>query len=98
MINISLLSSGALLIQRDAAEILIDRSAIAQALGPIVRELIDSGTAIGLARKDGYESGLLDGRERARIEYETLERCRERSRADAAEDAPAAALCFTLAA
>jgi hypothetical protein len=81
MIWITRTSTG-LLLRRDAVEIAIDSPAVALALGPIIGELIDRGRAIGQARREGYEAGLIDGRERARIERETSERCAERRNAD----------------
>lgn len=74
-----------LLIQRDAVDILIDAPAVPLALGPIIHELVDSGRAAGQARREGYEAGLLDGRERARIEAETTARIAAARQADLAE-------------
>lgn len=85
MILISKTTTG-LLIQRDAIDVAIDAPAVPLALGAVIRELIDSGRAIGQARREGYEAGLIDGRERARIELETSARIAERVEADAAAD------------
>lgn len=71
MINISRLGSGALLLQRDDTEIVIDASAVQSALGPIIVSLVDCGRAAGEARRAGYEAGLAQGRMQARIEHET---------------------------
>lgn len=84
MINITRTASG-ILVQRDATEILIDLPAVPVALGPVIHELIDSGRACGQARREGYEAGLIDGRERQRIEHETSGRIAERQAADLAE-------------
>lgn len=77
MILISRLSNGALLIQRDSAEILIDAPAIPASLPLIIRELIDQAHAIADARKDAFENGLAIGRERGMIEAETHYRMEE---------------------
>lgn len=84
MILITRTTTG-ILIQRDACEILIDAPAIAVALGPIIHELIDAGRTVGQARREGYEAGLIDGRERQRIEQETSSRIADRQAADLAE-------------
>lgn len=89
MIYITRTATG-ILLQKDAAEILIDGPAVSLALGPIIHELIDSGRACGEARRVGYEAGLIDGRERALIEWETRERIQERIELDEYEDALAA--------
>lgn len=85
MINITLLPSGAMLIQRDGADILIAHDAIAQALPVALGVLIDNGRAVGLARKQGYEDGLTDGYQRCEREAAARARCAERSRAEDAE-------------
>lgn len=84
MILISRTSTG-LLIQRDAAEIAIDASAVPLALPAIIATLIDSGRACGQARREGYEMGLTDGRERQRIEAETHARIETRAQAELSE-------------
>lgn len=61
MIQITRLSSGAILIQQDATEIVIDAPAVALSLGPILVTLIDAGKIIGQARRDSYEAGLIVG-------------------------------------
>lgn len=91
MIWISRTSTG-ILVQRDATEILIDQAAVPLALGPIIAELVDSGRAVGQARREGYEAGLLDGRDRQRIEAETAARSAARAEADAIADLLAATL------
>lgn len=75
-----------ILVQRDAVDILIDAGAVALALGPIIHELVDAGRAVGQARREGYEAGLLDGRERQRIEAETAQRSAARAEADTIAD------------
>lgn len=59
-IYISRTSTG-LLIQRDEVDIVIDQSAIPAALPAIIASLVDSSRAIGAARQDGYEAGLIVG-------------------------------------
>lgn len=85
MILITRTTTG-LLVQRDGTEILIDAPAVPLALGPIIHELVDSGRALGQARREGYEAGLIDGRERQRIEAETAARSAARQEADAIAD------------
>lgn len=94
MIHITKLATG-ILVQRDAIELFIDAPAVPLALGPIIHELVDSGRTAGLARKEGYEAGLLDGRERARIEAETSGRIAERQAADLTETLESAAYALT---
>lgn len=78
MINITRLSNGALLIQRDSTELLIDEMAIASALPVVLSSLIDQGRALATARLSGYEAGLIQGRINATIECETSMRIAER--------------------
>lgn len=79
MINITRLSSGAILLQRDDAEIIIDAGAVPQTLGPILAELIGQSKALSTARRDAYESGLIVGYQNgAREAREQLEKEAER--------------------
>lgn len=73
MILITRTTTG-LRIDRDATVIEIDQAAVSLALGPIISELIGEGRALAAARREGYELGLIDGRDRQRIERETSER------------------------
>lgn len=70
MIVISKLSTGAILLQQDATDILIDPSAVPSTLGPILLTLIGHGQALGQARKAGHEDGLLIGHARGVSEAE----------------------------
>ena len=83
MIHIAILTSGDLLVQKDADEIVIARNAIGQALPIAIGVLVDAGRLAGQARREGYEAGLLDGRERARIEQETATRIAARAETEA---------------
>lgn len=84
MIMITKLAAS-LLVQRDGAEIIIDLAAIPAALPSVLATLIDSGRAIGLARKEGYEAGLLRGYEQCAIERDTQARIAERQAAELVE-------------
>lgn len=85
MIYISRMPSGAVLLQKDAAEIAIDASAVPVTLGVIIAELIGCGKAVSEARRGGYEDGLVQGRINAAIEQATSERIAERQAADLVE-------------
>jgi hypothetical protein len=84
-IMISKLPSGAILLQKDDTEIIIDAAALATVLPSVLLTLVESQKAIGLARRQGYEDGLTVGRERGRIEAETSARIAARDAEDAAE-------------
>lgn len=77
-VHISLLPSGALLIQRDSTEITIDPSAFTTALPAVLLTLTESSKVIGQARREGYEMGLAVGHEQGRIEAETRHRIEAR--------------------
>ena len=78
MINITRLASGAILLQKDATELVVDAAAIATTLPAIIVALTDCARTAGQARREGYEAGLERGREQARIEHETSERIADR--------------------
>ncbi len=50
-----------LLLMRDTLTIELDTAAIPTALGPLIRELMSDSAAASLARRDGYEAGLIVG-------------------------------------
>lgn len=78
-IHITRLSSGALLIQRDAVEIVIDHAATTQALPAVLLTLTESSKVIGQARRQGYEDGLVVGHANGvREERERMQREAER--------------------
>lgn len=70
MILISRLASGALLLQKDETEIVIDQAAIGTALPGVLLTLIDTSHAIGQARREGHEDGLTLGYARGVAETE----------------------------
>jgi hypothetical protein len=78
VIYISRIASGALLIQKDATEITIDPSAFVAVLPAVLLTLTESSKALGQARREGYEMGLLQGHEQGRIEAETRHRIQAR--------------------
>lgn len=84
MINITRLPSGAILLQKDDAEIIIDASAL-PALPAVLSSLLDGGRIADRARLEGYEAGLIQGREQARIEHETALRIAARQAEDVIE-------------
>ena len=69
-------------IQQEDTVITIDPSAVPSTLGAIIAALVDCSNAAGQARREGYEDGLLQGREQARIEHETSMRIAERQTQD----------------
>lgn len=78
MVFISRLASGAILLQKDATELVIDQAAIPSTLPHVIAILTDGARLVGLARHEGYEAGLIQGREQARIEHETALRIADR--------------------
>lgn len=70
MINITRLANGALLIQKDGADILIDTAAIGSALPVVLGSLLENSRAIGAARLEGYEAGLIVGHANGQRELE----------------------------
>jgi hypothetical protein len=87
-INITRLASGALLVQVDATEIVIDLPAITTALPAVLLTLTESSKALGQARKEGYEAGLVQGHAQGRIEAETRQRIAQRDAEELLLDVP----------
>lgn len=85
MINITRLASGAILLQRDGTELCIDAAAIASTLPTVIGILTDCARIAGQARMEGYEAGLIVGREQSRIEAETALRIAARQAEDVIE-------------
>lgn len=82
MIYISRLSSGAILLQRDATEITIDAPAVRETLPILISVLVDSTKALAKARLAGYEAGLSQGYANCEIAHATSERIAERQAAE----------------
>jgi len=72
MILISRTAAG-LLIQRDELDIEVEGAAVALALGAIIHELTDAGTATTAAYARGHADGLEDGRKQAERELAVRE-------------------------
>lgn len=70
MISISRLASGAILLQKDDAEIIIDAAAIPSALPVVLGALIDQSKAIARARLEAYDAGLVVGHANGQRELE----------------------------
>jgi hypothetical protein len=85
MISLSKLASGALLIQKDATEIVIDAPAIRETLPILIAVLIDSSKALAAARQAGYEDGLAQGYANAQIASATSARIAERQASELVE-------------
>lgn len=85
MIHITRFSSGAILLQRDDIEITIDAAAIPSTLGPIILSLIDQGRALGEARRQGYDAGLLQGYAQCEREQAMSQRIAQRQETDLIE-------------
>ncbi len=85
MIHISKLPSGALLLQRDATEIVLDAPAIRETLPILIGVLIDSAKALAAARRSGYEDGLRQGYTNCAIQHATSERIAERQASELVE-------------
>ena len=85
MINITKLGSGAVLLQKDSTEIVIDQAAITSALPAVIHTLLTTPAALAQARREGYEAGLVQGRIQARIEAETAQRIAARQESEMIE-------------
>lgn len=70
MITITITPSGGLLLTSGSAEVFIDAPAIHTALPQVIASLVDSSKAIGAARQDGYEAGLIVGHQNGARETE----------------------------
>ena len=81
MIFISKTTTGVFL-QRDELDIAIDGPAIPSTLGLIITALIDSGRALGDARRAGYEAGLSQGYQQCERELLMSARIAERQQTD----------------
>lgn len=61
MITITKTPAGGLLLTTGSAEVWIEAQAIATALPVIIASLVDTSKALGQARQDGYDAGLIVG-------------------------------------
>lgn len=85
MIYLSRLASGAILLQKDDAEIVLDAPAVRETLPILLAVLIDTSKALSVARRSGYDDGLAQGYANAQIAQATSARIAERQAAELVE-------------